>query len=152
MRRSRARDVAVCGLQMWAYVAAYKSPHDDPNAQERRVHVAYPIAADRVLGLGELPTVRLQRALARQGPDGPGVARARPGARVGALELVRGAARLARLHAAAPPQRFPRAAVMTYAVFDIGASFYWVVPDRAALVRRGGGCRPARMRRRRCGG
>ena len=30
MRRTRVRDVAVCGLQMWAYVAAYKSPHDDP--------------------------------------------------------------------------------------------------------------------------
>jgi membrane-associated phospholipid phosphatase len=26
------------------------------------------------------------------------------------------------------PGRFPRAAVMTYAVFDIGASFYWLVP------------------------
>ena len=70
MRRSRARDVAACGLQMWAYVAAYKSPHDDPDAQAPRTHVDYPIVADRVLGLGELPTVRLQRALARQGPDG----------------------------------------------------------------------------------
>ena len=26
------------------------------------------------------------------------------------------------------PERFPRAAVMTYAVFDIGASVYWLVP------------------------
>ena len=25
-------------------------------------------------------------------------------------------------------ERFPRAAVMTYAVFDVGASFYWVAP------------------------
>ena len=71
MRRSRVRDLAVCGLQMWAYVAAYKSPHDDPDVQERRTHFAYPIVADRVLGLGELPTVRLQRALARQGANGP---------------------------------------------------------------------------------
>ena len=66
VRRSRTRDVAACALQMWAYLAAYKSPHDDPDAQQRRVHVDYPIGADRVLGLGELPSVRLQRALARE--------------------------------------------------------------------------------------
>ncbi len=35
------------------------------------MHVRYPIVADRVLGLGELPSVRLQRALARQRPEGP---------------------------------------------------------------------------------
>src|SRR4051794_28479694 len=41
--RSRARDVAVCVLQMWAYVATYKMPHDDPAALERRVRVVYPV-------------------------------------------------------------------------------------------------------------
>ncbi len=70
-RRTRTRDVAVCALQMWAYLAAYKSPHDDPDAQEQKTHFRYPIDVDRVIGLGELPTVRLQRALARVGPDGP---------------------------------------------------------------------------------
>jgi hypothetical protein len=39
IKRSRTRDVATCTLQMWAYLAAYKSPHDDPDAQERRVHI-----------------------------------------------------------------------------------------------------------------
>ena len=34
------------------------------------MHVDYPILADRVLGLGELPSLRLQRALAREGPQG----------------------------------------------------------------------------------
>ena len=34
VRRSRTRDVAVCSLQMWAYLAAYKAPHDDQTAQE----------------------------------------------------------------------------------------------------------------------
>ena len=34
MRRSRTRDVATCALQMWAYVAAYKTPHDDVHAQQ----------------------------------------------------------------------------------------------------------------------
>ena len=65
VRRSRTRDVAVCTLQMWAYLAAYKTPHDDQEAQARRVHIDYPIEIDRVLGLGELPTLRLQRVLAR---------------------------------------------------------------------------------------
>src|ERR1700730_378174 len=69
--RSRGRDVATCALQMWAYLAAYKTPHDDAEAQAVRVHVRYPIVADRVLGAGEIPTLRLQRALARQGAAGP---------------------------------------------------------------------------------
>jgi PAP2 superfamily len=128
VRRSRRRDVATCCLQMWAYLAAYKAPHDNPDRQERRVHIDYPIAIDRALGLGELPTVRLQRALAHVGPEGP---RWRALDRVlvwthwswfmvphGALLYIllchRG--------------RFDRAAVMTYAAFDIGATFYWTLP------------------------
>jgi membrane-associated phospholipid phosphatase len=126
--RTRGRDVATCALQMWAYLAAYKSPHDDARAQAQRVRVRYPIVADRVLGLGELPTVRLQRGLARMGAEG---------AEWRALDLV-----LVWAHwswflvphgsllyiLARRPERFTRAAVMTYAVFNIGASFYWVMP------------------------
>src|SRR5271166_4503068 len=126
--RSRTRDAATCALQMWAYVAAYKSPHDDPDAQERRVHVDYPIVADRLLGLGELPSVRLQRALARRGPHGP---EWRPLDRVlvwahwGWFIVPHGSLAYIRIR---HPARFARAAVMTYAVFDIGASFYWLAP------------------------
>jgi membrane-associated phospholipid phosphatase len=128
MRRSRTRDVAVCALQMWAYLAAYKSPHDDPDAQERRTHFRYPIAADRVLGFGELPTLRLQRALARVGPDG-----AEWQARDRVLVWAHWAWFLVPHGTVAymlvrHPARFPRAAVLTYAVFDLGASFYWLVP------------------------
>jgi membrane-associated phospholipid phosphatase len=128
VRRSRRRDLAACGLQVWAYVAAYKFPHDDPVAQERRVHIRYPIVADRVLGLGELPSLRLQRALARQGPQG---------AEWGTLDRVLVWAHWAWFmvpHGSlvyillCRPERFPRAAVMTYAVFDIGASAYWLAP------------------------
>jgi hypothetical protein len=128
MRRTRARDAACCALQMWAYLAAYKSPHDDVEAQAARVHVAYPIVADRVLGLGQLPTVRLQRALSRSGPDG---------AEWRALDRVLvwthwswfmvphgTVAYLLLRH----PERFPRGATMTYAVFNLGASFYWLAP------------------------
>lgn len=123
VRRSRTRDVAVCTLQMWAYLAAYKTPHDDEAGQAQRVLVDYPIAIDRVLGFGELPTVRLQRRLAR--------GQWRLGDRVlvwahwawfmvphGSLLYI-----LLRHRA-----RFDRAAVMTYAVFDVGAMIYWVLP------------------------
>lgn len=128
LRRSRGRDIATCALQMWAYVAAYKTPHDDARAQEQRVHIRYPIVADRVLGLGELPSLRLQRALARSGPQGP---QWRTLDRVlvwahWSWFMVPHAALLYIL--AREPARFERAAVMTYAVFDVGASFYWVIP------------------------
>ena len=42
MRRTRLRDAAACGLQMWAYLAAYKSPHDDPEAQASRTQMSKP--------------------------------------------------------------------------------------------------------------
>jgi membrane-associated phospholipid phosphatase len=128
VRRSRARDVATCCLQMWAYVAAYKHPHDDEAMQRQNTRFRYPIVADRVLGLGELPTVRLQRALARVGPEGAEWS-ARDGALVWAhwswFMVPHGAIAYILLR---HPERFPRAAAMMYAVFDVGASFYWVVP------------------------
>jgi hypothetical protein len=123
VRRSRTRDVAVCCMQMWAYLAAYKAPHDDEAAQEQRVLVDYPIAVDRVIGFGQLPTVRLQQRLAR--------GQWRLGDRVlvwahwlwflvphGTLVYIMLYHR----------SRFDRSAVMTYAVFDIGAMVYWILP------------------------
>lgn len=122
--RSRARDVAVCCLQMHAYTATYKMPHDDPDALERRVFVRYPIRVDRTIGLGELPNVRLQRLLARPG------------------EISRADAVLVWTHwlwflfphgtvaymLLRHPERFPRAATLTYAVFDLGLVGYWALP------------------------
>ncbi len=124
LRRSRTRDVAVCGLQMWAYVSAYKTPHDDEQRQSERVHVDYPIIADEALGFGRLPTLRLQQALAS--PD-----RWRPLDKV--LVWTHWAWFLVPHSALAwilwkRRERFPRAAVMTYAVFDLGACLYWIVP------------------------
>ncbi len=139
VRRSRGRDVAICALQMWAYLAAYKTPHDDAGSQAARVRVDYPIVADRAIGLGELPSTRLQRRFARVGPSGP---------RWRALDAV-----LVWTHwswFAIPhgsllyilvrrPERFARAAVLTYAVFDVGASFYWVVPTAPPWYAAGAG-------------
>ena len=122
--RSRYRDAALCVLNMWAYVAAYEMPHDDPAGLEARVRVDYPIAIDRALGLGTPPTLRLQRAFSA------------PGA-INRFERV-----LVWCHwmwFVVPhlslayvwwrtPDRFPSAAVRMYAVFDLGAVFYWAVP------------------------
>jgi membrane-associated phospholipid phosphatase len=124
VRRSRSRDVALCALNMWGYVAAYEMPHDNPQRLADRVHVGYPIALDRVLGLGKIPTLRLQRAFAR------------PGA-INRFERV-----LVWCHwmwffvphasvlyvLLRDPERFPSAAARMYAVFDLGAGFYWAIP------------------------
>lgn len=122
--RTRARDVGTCTLQMWAYLAHYEMPHDHPERLEARVMVDYPVRVDRVLGLGELPGVRLQRLLARPGP-----------LRVPEQALVwchwlwffvpHGTAAWFLLRR---PERFDRAALHTYAVFDLGLIGYWALP------------------------
>ena len=122
--RSRGRDVATCVLQMWAYVATYQMPNDDPEALERRVRVAYPVRVDRALGLGTTPTLRLQRALGTPG-----------GFRTWEKVLVWShwlwflfphgtVAYLLLRH----PERFPRGAAQIYATFDLGLIGYWAVP------------------------
>jgi membrane-associated phospholipid phosphatase len=126
--RTRTRDVATCCLQMWAYLAAYKSPHDDPAALERRVHIDYPIIIDRALGFGELPTLRLQRALARRGSDGPewrALDRVLVWAHWAWFMVPNGSLLYILLR---HRSRFPRAAVTTYTVFNIGAVLYWLAP------------------------
>ena len=123
-RRSRLRDMTVGALNMWAYVAAYEMPHDDPERLAARVKVAYPVAIDRVLGLGVPPTIRLQRAFAAPGK----VNRFErvlvwchwmwffvPHGTVGYILVRR-------------RERFPAAAARMYAVFDLGAVFYWAIP------------------------
>jgi hypothetical protein len=123
MRPSRTRDAVVCALQMWAYLAAYKAPHDDPTHQQSRVQIDYPIAIDRLLGLGELPTVRLQRAFAKE--DWRAGDRVLVWAHWLWFAVPHGSLLYILLR---HPHRFGRAAVMTYAVFDLGAIFYWIVP------------------------
>jgi len=65
--RSRLRDAGMHALQMWAFTLAHELPFDDPEKAESRLRVGYPIRVDRVLGGGELPNVRLQRAVAGLG-------------------------------------------------------------------------------------
>ncbi len=122
--RSVKRDVALVVLQMYAYTVTYQMPNDDPEALERRVHLDYPVRVDRILGLGEMPNVRLQRWFSV-----PGRIRKRDQVLVwfhwlwflfphGTVAYV-----LWR-----HPDRFPRTAALTYAVFDLGLIGYWAVP------------------------
>ena len=122
--RSPARDAALYALQMFAYLTHYELPADDVESLRGRLHVRYPIRADRVLGLGRLPTVRLQRALGRPG-------------RVLPQDIA-----LACVHWAwyfvphgtvvyilvRHRDHFPRSACLTAAVFDLGLIVYWAVP------------------------
>jgi membrane-associated phospholipid phosphatase len=122
--RSHKRDVAMYALQMWAFTMIHELPYDNPDRLRARLQVHYPIVADRVIGFGRLPNVRLQRGLARL-------------QRVGTLnrfltwahwlwflEPYVALAFILLRH----PDRFPRAARRLAAVFDIGCAAYFAVP------------------------
>jgi hypothetical protein len=66
-RRTKLRDAGMYALQMWMFILGHELPYDDPARAESRLRVGYPIKVDRVLGGGELPNVRLQKALAGLG-------------------------------------------------------------------------------------
>jgi len=122
--RSKARDAALFALQMWAFTVVHELPYDDPERLRRRLRVRYPIPVDRVLGLGELPNIRLQRAFSRPG-------------KVTALD--RGLAvvhwawfiepHLALLWILAfREERFARAARQMAAAYDLGCAAYFALP------------------------
>ena len=122
--RSRARDAGMYMLQMWAYTAHYQMPADDPDRLRRRVRVRYPIVVDRAIGLGEVPSVRLQRAFGREGRILPHDL---------ALSIVHW------MWYAVPhgtlvytllrrPERFPRSVAYMASVYDLGLFGYWGVP------------------------
>ena len=122
--RTRARDAGTCLLQMWAYVAAYKMPYDDPEALGRRVRIAYPVRADRLIGGGTTPTLRLQRALGT-----PGAFRAWEKLLIWSHWLWFAFPHGTVLYLLTRhPERFPAGAARIYATFDIGLIGYWAVP------------------------
>jgi membrane-associated phospholipid phosphatase len=122
--RTPLRDAGIYALQMWAYIAHYEMPNDDPDRLLSRLRVDYPIRGDRRLGLGTLPTVRLQRALGRPG------------------EVRRHDLALAWIHWSwfivphgtslyillRHHEHFTRSACLMAAVFDLGLVVYWTVP------------------------
>jgi len=123
-RRTPARDVATCTLQMWAYLAAYQMPHDDPEALERRVHISYPVFIDTVLGGGIPPTLRLQRRFARAGLVGNA-----DQVLIWAHWLWFLVPHTAMVYVLARDrEHFGHHAALMYATFDIGLIGYWALP------------------------
>ena len=122
--RTKARDAALFALHMWAFAVVHELPYDDPQRLARRLHVRYPIRADRVLGLGELPSVRLQRALSRPGDV----------TTLDRLLVVVHWAWFAEPHLALVwilvrrSERFARAARQMAAAFDLGCAVYIAAP------------------------
>jgi membrane-associated phospholipid phosphatase len=122
--RTPLRDAGIYALQMWAYIAHYEMPNDNPEVLLERLKIDYPIRADRALGLGEVPTLGLQRALGREG------------------EVLAHDIALAWVHWSwflvphgsvayillRHRDQFPRAATLTAVVFDVGCVVYWVLP------------------------
>jgi membrane-associated phospholipid phosphatase len=122
--RTKGRDAALFALQMWAFTMIHELPYDDPEGLRRRLRVRYPIAVDRVLGAGELPGVRLQRALASRG-----------GANAvdHVLALIHWAWFLEPHLALAyvlveHDSQFARAARQMAATYDLGCALYFLVP------------------------
>jgi len=122
--RSRKRDVAMYALQMWAFTMVHELPYDDPDGLRVRLRVRYPIVADRAIGLGRLPSVRLQRALA-QLPRIAVLNRFLTWVHwLWFLEPYVALSFILIRH----PDRFPRAARQLAAVFDLGCGVYFAAP------------------------
>ena len=122
--RSHKRDVAMYALQMWAFTMVHELPYDNADRLRARLQIRYPIVADRVIGFGRLPNVRLQRGLARLRGVGP-LNRFLTWAHwLWFLEPYAALAFILLRH----PDRFPRAARRLAAVFDIGCAAYFAVP------------------------
>jgi membrane-associated phospholipid phosphatase len=142
VKRSPARDVATCVLQMWAYIAAYEMPNDDPDALLRRVHIDYPIDIDRAIGFGVPPTLRLQR---HSDPESfSHLEKVLVWAHWVWFLVPHGSLAYVLVR---HRERLPRSAALTYAVFDVGVLFYWAVPTAPPwYAARAGRLRPAEDR------
>ena len=116
--------MAVVCLQMWAYVATYQMPNDDPDALERRVRIDYPVRVDRLIGGGMTPSIRLQRAFGQPGRHNL-VERTLIWSHWIWFLVPHGTVAYLLLR---HRDRFPRGACMLYATFDLGLIGYWAVP------------------------
>lgn len=122
--RSKKRDVALFAMQMWGFLMAHEIPYDDPERLRARLRTRYPIALDRLLGGGELPNIRAQRALS-------GLGRGNAADRfltwvhwMWFLEPYLALLLILVRH----NERFPRAARQMAATYDIGCAVYFAVP------------------------
>ena len=122
--RTRKRDVALYAMQMWAFIMVHELPYDDPERCERRLRSRYPIVLDRMIGLGRLPNVWLQKGIARLRHVGT-VNRVLTWTHwLWFFEPYLALAWILWRH----PERFPRAARQMAAVFDFGCIGYFAIP------------------------
>jgi membrane-associated phospholipid phosphatase len=122
--RTRVRDAGMYALQMWMFLVGHELPYDDPDKLRSRLRVGYPIRADRLIGGGALPSVRLQRVLAGLG-------------RRNVIDrflswvhwswFIEPHAALAWI-LARDPEHFARSARQMSAVYDLGCVVYAAVP------------------------
>ena len=122
--RTGTRDAALYALQMWGFLNAKDLPHDDPEALRSRLRIDYPIRADLAIGGGELPNVRLQKALEGLGRGNP---LDRTLSWVHWMWFFEPHSSLVWI-LAKHPERFPRAARQMSGVFDLGCVVYAAVP------------------------
>ena len=117
------RYLAVGATYMWVFKVSWELPYDKPDRLERRLQVRYPIRFDSLIGAGEPPTLRLQRALR----DPP---RVTPLDKV--VTVVYGSWFVPHLVLGwilVHHQEFvPRAAGRLAAAYHLTTPFYWLVP------------------------
>ena len=119
----RWRYVAAGTAYMWVFKVTWELPYDDPEKLKQRLQVRYPVRIDSVLGGGEPPTLRLQRAL-------------RDPARVTALDkavtVIYGSWFVPHLVLAwilvRHEEFVPRAAGRLAAAYHLTTPFYWLLP------------------------
>lgn len=122
--RSKRRDMALFASQMWAFAVTHELPYDDPARLRRRLLIDYPIKADRLIGFGTLPNVRLQRSL-HDGPAGPLLTRISAWAHW--LWFIQPYSALFWI-LLRDRDSFPHSARQMAAVFDIGCAIYFLAP------------------------
>ena len=113
-----------------------RCPTTTPSSSRGRVRVGYPIAIDRVIGLGVRRRCGCSAVLAS-----PARSTASSACSSGATGCGSSSRTQASLYVLLRrPERFGRSAARMYAVFDLGAVFYWAIPTAppwwAALARR----------------
>jgi membrane-associated phospholipid phosphatase len=122
--RSKKRDAVLFAQQMWAFLVIHELPYDDPERLRSRLRSGYPIAADRLIGAGRLPTLRVQKALAGLG-RGNLVDRTLTWVHwLWFLEPHLAMTWILVRH----NERFPRAARQLAATYDVGCAAYFLVP------------------------
>ncbi len=142
MAPSRRREVGICLFEHVGVYGRLRTAARRRRASGRRVRIDYPIDADRVLGLGVPPTVRLQRGLSTPGT----INRFERVLVLVSLDLVRRAPRSRPVHARPPSRSFSVRGGEDVCGVRYRGDLLLGDPDRAAVVR--GASRSPRGRRR----